>query len=115
MTKFHLTPDGEAKICTASEGKCKYAENNVDPEHYSSKEEASKAYKKLNQDNIFQTLRNSIPKVQTKWFNSLNDDELKALSFYGGIGNHRKFNKNLRNNNLNDKEISIVKNLDSAA
>lgn len=43
MAKFHITPSGQARVCSAQPGNCRYGENGVDPDHYSTKEEAIKA------------------------------------------------------------------------
>lgn len=44
MAKLHLTPTGQARTCTAQEGNCRYGKNGIDPEHYSTQEEAQAAY-----------------------------------------------------------------------
>ena len=46
MPKYHLTPSGQARSCSAQHGNCRYGENGVDPEHYPTKEAAQKAIEK---------------------------------------------------------------------
>jgi len=46
MAKFHITPSGQARNCSAQPGNCRYGENGVDPEHYNTKEQAQQAVEK---------------------------------------------------------------------
>lgn len=46
MAKFHITPSGQARNCSAQPGNCRYGENGVDPEHYPTKDAAQKAVEK---------------------------------------------------------------------
>lgn len=66
MAKFHLTPSGQARSCSAQPGNCRYGENGVDPEHYSTKEEAQRAYENKNTKSTVPSLVKKVKSKKTK-------------------------------------------------
>jgi len=79
MAKFHITPSGQARNCSAQPGNCRYGENGVDPEHYNTKKEAQQAYEK--QQETKQTSMKSVKKAKLDEGIS-KDEKLRRIDEY---------------------------------
>lgn len=78
--KYHISPDGMPRLCTALSGNCKFG---TKEEHFPSKLEAAKFYEESNSHLLFRTVQN-LPKTFDPLLNGdfdlITKDELKLFS-----------------------------------
>lgn len=76
MTRYHIRDTGEPGLCRAMDGNCPYSPGS---EHYSSKDEARKAYESAMEEKNQKFTSESIVEYHRKQFSKL-DADVKAMS-----------------------------------